>query len=48
MKIDVKDNFFPKEIQKEIWKLMQRPKWSFNGGKQDHSLWHMNDLEQEE
>tara|TARA_B100000214_G_scaffold48307_1_gene30274 strand:- start:398 stop:949 length:552 start_codon:yes stop_codon:yes gene_type:complete len=48
MKIDVYDNFFSKEIQKEIWKLMQRPKWSFNGGKQDHSFWHMNDLEQEE
>ena len=48
MKIDVYDNFFPKEIQKEIWKLMQRPKWSFSGGEQDHSFWHMNNLEQEE
>ena len=48
MKIDVYDNFFSKEIQKEVWTLMQRPQWSFNGGRQDHSFWHMNDLEKED
>ena len=48
MKIDVYDNFFSKQIQKEVWTLMQRPQWSFNGGRQDHSFWHMNDLEKED
>ena len=48
MKIDVYDNFFSEEIHQEIWELMQRPKWSFNGGTQDHSFWHMNNLEEEE
>ena len=42
------DNFFEEEIQKEIWKKMMRPKWSYTGGQETTSVdrfWHMDGLE---
>ena len=47
--IKVIDNFFEEEIQKEIWKKMMRPKWSYTGGGTTRNrFWHMDGLEKEE
>ena len=55
MNIDVYDNFFPTEVQKEIWYLLQRPRWSPHGGEMAHNpdskktkFWHMDNLEKED
>ena len=46
--IKVIDNFFEEEIQKEIWKKMMRPKWSYTGGGTTRNrFWHMDGLEKE-
>ena len=45
--IEVYDDFFPAETQEEILSLMQRPMWSFTGGRPPNSFWHMDDLEKE-
>ncbi len=48
MNINVYDDFFSKEIHENIWNLMQRPKWSYTGGRTGSRFWHMEGLEQEE
>ncbi len=48
MNINVYDDFFSKEIHENIWDLMQRPKWSYTGGRQGSRFWHMENLHQEE
>ncbi len=55
MNIDVYDNFFPTEVQKDIWYLLQRPRWSPHGGEIAHNpdskktkFWHMDNLEKED
>ena len=48
LNISVYDNFFEEEIQKEIWKKMMRPKWSYTGGgTTSNRFWHMDGLENE-
>ena len=47
--IKVINNFFGEEIQKEIWKKMMRPKWSYTGGGTTRNrFWDMDGLEKEE
>jgi hypothetical protein len=46
--IKVYDNFFSEEIQEEIVESLNRPKWSFTGGREGVSrFWHMDGLERE-
>ena len=45
--IKIYDNFFPEYVQEEINQYLDRPKWSFNGGSDLSTFWHMDDLEQE-
>ena len=45
--VQVYDDFFPRRVQSKVMRLMQRPKWSFTGGKPPNQFWHMNDLETE-
>ena len=45
--IEVHDDFFPSETQEEILRLMERPKWSFTGGRPPNQFWHMDGLEEE-
>ena len=46
--IKVFDNFFEESTREQIFKYLQRPKWSLSGGRHDNRFWHMNDLEKEE
>ena len=43
----VLDDFFPRSVQKEILRLLERPKWSFTGGRPPNQFWHMDGLEHE-
>ena len=45
--IEIHDDFFPIETQEEILSLMERPKWSFTGGRPPNQFWHMDGLEEE-
>ena len=45
--IEVFDDFFPSNTQRQILRLMERPKWSFTGGRPPNSFWHMDGLEEE-
>ena len=45
--IEILDNFFDAATQEEILKLMERPKWSFTGGRIPNQFWHMDGLEAE-
>ena len=42
------DNFFPEEIREKIFQLLNRPKWSYNGGNSANRFWHMDGLEKED
>ena len=46
--IEVYDNFFPIDIHRNIFKILQRPKWSLTGGGSYEKFWHMDGLEDEE
>ena len=46
--IKVFDNFFEESVRDQIFKYLQRPKWSLSGGMNDNKFWHMDNLEQEE
>lgn len=46
--IEVYDDFFEESTRDQIFKYLQRPKWSLNGGRDDNRFWHMNGLENEE
>ncbi len=46
--IKIFDDFFPEDIHKKIWELMQRPQWSYVGGQPNSRFWHMEDLEDED
>lgn len=46
--IEIFDNFFSKDIQLDIFNLLQRPRWSLTGGGSYEKFWHMDDLEEEE
>ena len=49
MNVDVIDNFFSEEIHKEVYhKLIERPQWSFTGGKNPNLFWHIDGLEKDE
>jgi len=46
--IRVIDDLLPEEMRQICYKLLSRPKWSFDGGSISHSrFWHMNDLDQD-
>ena len=45
--IEILDNFFDAATQEEILRLMERPKWSFTGGRIPNQFWHMDGLEAE-
>ena len=45
--VEIHDNFLPADTQEEILRLMQRPKWSFTGGRPPNAFWHMDGLEEE-
>ena len=45
--IETFDNFFDAATQEEILRLMERPKWSFTGGRIPNQFWHMDGLEAE-
>ena len=38
------DNFFDAATQEESLRLMERPKWSFTGGRIPSQFWHMDGL----
>jgi hypothetical protein len=46
--VKIFDDFFPSEVHKEVWELMQRPMWGLAGGNPPHTFWHMDGLEKEE
>ena len=45
--IQIIDDFFASETQDEILRRMERPKWSFTGGRPPNMFWHMDGLETE-
>jgi hypothetical protein len=45
--VEIHDDFFEPEVQEQILRLMERPKWSFTGGRPPNLFWHMDNLEQE-
>jgi hypothetical protein len=45
--LEVHDDFLPGQVQAEILRLMERPKWSFTGGHPPNQFWHMDGLEEE-
>ena len=45
--IEIYDDFFAPETQDEILTRMERPKWSFTGGRPPNQFWHMDGLEEE-
>ena len=45
--VEVHDEFFPAETQAEILRLMERPRWSFTGGRPPNHFWHMDGLQEE-
>jgi hypothetical protein len=45
--VEVHDDFFPSDTQAEIQRLLDRPKWSFTGGRATNRFWHMDGLEAE-
>ena len=47
MGIEVFDHFFNEDIRKEIFNLLQRPKWSLTGGSSFQKFWHIDGLEEE-
>jgi|TARA_B100000085_G_scaffold53448_1_gene46710 hypothetical protein len=46
--IEVYDDFFEESTRDQIFKYLQRPKWSLTGGNAMNAFWHMDDLENEE
>ena len=40
-------NLLDVSTQEEILRLMERPKWSFTGGRIPNQFWHMDGLEAE-
>jgi hypothetical protein len=45
--VEVHDDFFELAVQLEIQRLLERPKWSFTGGRAANRFWHMDGLEAE-
>jgi hypothetical protein len=45
--VQIFDDFFPRATQEAILQLMERPKWSFTGGRPPNQFWHMDGLEEE-
>ena len=45
--VEVHDDFFSSETQQKILTLMERPMWSFTGGRPPNQFWHMDGLERE-
>ena len=44
--VNIHDNFFSENIRGEIYDfLINKPTWSFNGGKETDRIWHVDDLE---
>ena len=46
--IKVYDDFFEESTREQIFKYLQRPKWSMTGGNVGNRFWHMDNLENEE
>jgi len=45
--IRVFDNLLTSEMRQNCYKLLSRPKWSFDGGGSHSRFWHMNNLEED-
>ena len=45
--IQIHDDFFPPNVQTQILRKMERPQWSFTGGRAPNRFWHMDGLETE-
>ena len=46
--IKIYDDFFPEEIQKEVYERLMKPHWHLRGGDPNNLFWHYDGLENEE